>query len=445
MQDGFPDDKPPRRAAVHAAAPRARCSATSDAGIAACDAQRRLRRRGAGGAARRARVRPRRQRGGDASESRWRAAATSRAGRHASGDDAATVAGVTIARTSLDDARLGDSARLHRAARALEMLARRRTARLERALAEHLDCCTYRLDAWHARARELPARAMRERCGDGEAGRGTPHAGHLPRRLRLARGRAPAGARRCTGPSSCSTTISTKTPAATAAAARARQRERRLHPRAVAQPRGHRRGAAQRLPRQRDARRSPTRSRSTCRPSACAGRSAIIEGIRNGQSLGALLGYRFERGLHDRHALAEVRPVHLSPLRQAFPLRADRLSDHGDRPARPIEAIEARNVVDGLQLRRRTSSATAQSQLSVRLSHDAAPRPTKRQRAAINAEVDRAARRPRRRRRSRARRGRAPGGAGQLRPRRRRRSTLHDRPVPARARGRPHAAQRHRR
>ena len=32
---------------------------------------------------------------------------------------------------------------------------------------------------------------------------------------------------------------------------------------------------------------------------------SLLEGIRGGQSLGALLGYQFERGLHDRHGLAE--------------------------------------------------------------------------------------------------------------------------------------------
>jgi hypothetical protein len=38
----------------------------------------------------------------------------------------------------------------------------------------------------------------------------------------------------------------------------------------------------------------------------------LIEGIRNGQSLGALLGYQFERGLHDDYTARRSRPVHLS-------------------------------------------------------------------------------------------------------------------------------------
>lgn len=72
----------------------------------------------------------------------------------------------------------------------------------------------------------------------------------------------------------------------------------------------------------------------------------ILEGIRNGQSLGALLGYRFERGLHDRHAFAEVDRFIL-PLRKQFPLRADRLDTTKTPPGVSIEAIEARNVIDG--------------------------------------------------------------------------------------------------
>jgi hypothetical protein len=75
----------------------------------------------------------------------------------------------------------------------------------------------------------------------------------------------------------------------------------------------------------------------------------IVEGMRNGQSLGALLGYRLERGLHDRHAVAEV-DAFLLALRKAFPLVADRLDETRSADDVPIEAIEARNVVDGLAL-----------------------------------------------------------------------------------------------
>lgn len=86
---------------------------------------------------------------------------------------------------------------------------------------------------------------------------------------------------------------------------------------------------------------------------------AMLEGIRAGQGLADLLGYQFERGLHDRHSLAEVDKF-IYKLRKAFPLRADRikstqptaqeLSDVEAQGRNAIEAIEARNVIDGLAL-----------------------------------------------------------------------------------------------
>ena len=75
----------------------------------------------------------------------------------------------------------------------------------------------------------------------------------------------------------------------------------------------------------------------------------LLEGMRNGQSLGALLGYQLERGLHDGHGLAEVDELVLD-LRKAFPLVADRLEATQTAPDVPIESIEARNVVDGQAL-----------------------------------------------------------------------------------------------
>jgi hypothetical protein len=64
---------------------------------------------------------------------------------------------------------------------------------------------------------------------------------------------------------------------------------------------------------------------------------SVLQGLRNGQSLSALLGYRFERGLHDRHALAEVDSL-IHPLRLAFPTDGDR---------------DGRLPLDGLALARR--------------------------------------------------------------------------------------------
>jgi hypothetical protein len=84
---------------------------------------------------------------------------------------------------------------------------------------------------------------------------------------------------------------------------------------------------------------------------------AIIEGLRNGQSLAALLGYQFERGLHDRHSLAEV-DQYIYVLRDRFPLVANRLEDTKTTDHDSITAIEARNVVDGEALVNQIENAT---------------------------------------------------------------------------------------
>ncbi|MGH9495387.1 MAG: hypothetical protein ACRD3B_10345, partial [Candidatus Sulfotelmatobacter sp.] len=75
----------------------------------------------------------------------------------------------------------------------------------------------------------------------------------------------------------------------------------------------------------------------------------MLEGIRNGQSLGALLGYQFETGLHDDFSLVEIDQF-IYPMRKAFPLVADAIAATKTAPDVPIEAIEASNVLDGVKL-----------------------------------------------------------------------------------------------
>jgi hypothetical protein len=69
----------------------------------------------------------------------------------------------------------------------------------------------------------------------------------------------------------------------------------------------------------------------------------LLDGVRQGQPLGALLGYRFERRLQEAR-LARF----ISPFRELAPLVAQKL-EQTDQPA---EAIAANNVVDGLKLHR---------------------------------------------------------------------------------------------
>ena len=75
----------------------------------------------------------------------------------------------------------------------------------------------------------------------------------------------------------------------------------------------------------------------------------LLEGLRNGQTLGALLGYVFERSLHEAYAFAEV-DAFIYPLRQAFPLAGNQLKSTATDGTVDVRLVEARNVVDGVAL-----------------------------------------------------------------------------------------------
>ncbi len=74
----------------------------------------------------------------------------------------------------------------------------------------------------------------------------------------------------------------------------------------------------------------------------------LLDAVRQGQPLGAVLGYRFERGLHEDHPGHEVDRFIL-PFRELAPLVAKKLENTDE----PVESIAAHNVVDGLALSRR--------------------------------------------------------------------------------------------
>ena len=73
----------------------------------------------------------------------------------------------------------------------------------------------------------------------------------------------------------------------------------------------------------------------------------FLDGVRNGQDLGALLGYQFERGLHDRYGDPSLNQF-IPNFRQKYPLIADKITP-GPK-AEQIETKEARNVFDGYAL-----------------------------------------------------------------------------------------------
>jgi hypothetical protein len=114
----------------------------------------------------------------------------------------------------------------------------------------------------------------------------------------------------------------------------------------------------------------------------------LLDGLRQGQSLGALLGHQFERGLHDRYQQAEVDSF-IDALRQAFPLRAGRIGETvtGESRAADIGLVEARNVVDGLALVRHVTRNDVPD--TYKFGIDTLPDATEEQAAAISAEVRR--------------------------------------------------------
>ena len=74
---------------------------------------------------------------------------------------------------------------------------------------------------------------------------------------------------------------------------------------------------------------------------------ALLDGMRRGQSLGALLGYRLERRLHDRSGAGVELDRFIYVLRTLAPLRGGKLTD----PGSPVqESLAASDVVDGLRL-----------------------------------------------------------------------------------------------
>ena len=75
----------------------------------------------------------------------------------------------------------------------------------------------------------------------------------------------------------------------------------------------------------------------------------LVGGVRQGQSLGALLGYRFERALHDAELDTEIDNFRRQYAIPTVPEPAGP-DANGQLWARSTEAIAARNVVDGMAL-----------------------------------------------------------------------------------------------
>ncbi|MFI5593132.1 hypothetical protein ACIA5G_49355 [Amycolatopsis sp. NPDC051758] len=237
----------------------------------------------------------------------------------------------------------GPTAALDEQARSLGVLSTLPTAKLERVLTEHLDLATYRLDAWRLGLANERLTELRF-APDGTARPGLhlgaygfledvhPHAANLePVTLTGPLAKVFAGAKPLLHDPGNKGFVHAPSlgHARTAAVLRA----------------GH---VANETPESAD---PFAVNLSSARVRVAL---SILDGMRQGQSLGALLGYRFERGLHDRDAEAEVDEV-IAGLRLKFPLRAAKIPQTADAEPAEIGQVEARNVVDGLALARHLS------------------------------------------------------------------------------------------
>lgn len=208
--------------------------------------------------------------------------------------------------------------------RALEKLALTPTARLERLMTEHLDCCTYRLDAWMTGLVGFQLASMRyARRQDGEGvEEGTPHRkgiylgayGWLENVRPANKTLTPV---RLEG--ELDEIFNKKTPGGVPLPPIVRDTANQgyIHAPSVNHAvtaavlrNGYVANATPEQPDLLKVNLSSERVRRALR---------IIEGIRGGQSLATLLGYEFERGLHDRYQMAECDRF-IYPLRLVFPL-----------------------------------------------------------------------------------------------------------------------------
>lgn len=83
----------------------------------------------------------------------------------------------------------------------------------------------------------------------------------------------------------------------------------------------------------------------------------LLNGVSEGQSLGALLGYDFERSLHEAFPGLEL-DAYIDVFRRTYPLVAGKLTPAAAADANvPGEQLASRNVVDGLMLVRRYQEA----------------------------------------------------------------------------------------
>lgn len=217
---------------------------------------------------------------------------------------------------------------------ALGRLAGLPTARLERLFAEHMDTCSYRLDAWHTGMFTSRLRAMRSK---NKKSKGSYYGlyGYVenlksrpaPRKLResdIPKDLRPDGVKEVTVFPDNGGFVHAPSQAHAVTAAVLRN------------------GYLSHANRTQENRFAINLDSSRVRKAM-----AIVEGLRGNQTLSVLLGYRLERGLHENHPGLEL-DTFIYVLRERFPITSKRLNEV--ETGHNAEVIEARNVVDGYDL-----------------------------------------------------------------------------------------------
>ncbi len=231
---------------------------------------------------------------------------------------------------------IDEAAYLQQMRAALETLSNLSTARLERCFTEHIDTCTYRLDAWQTGLFKTRLDAMR-RTERGKLGayigafgwveNARPSTSWLavtdvPERLKSSRG-APLREYAGNGGFIHAPSINHATAAALLRS-------------------GYMSHATTENPDVFSVNVSSERVRRAL---------FILQGMRNGQSIEALLGYQFERGIHDRASVDPTLGVlngFIFDIRVAFPIKRVRVG--AGEFAGVEETVEAYDVVNGVTL-----------------------------------------------------------------------------------------------
>ena len=240
---------------------------------------------------------------------------------------------------------------------ALEQLAPASTARLERALVEHLDCCQYRLDAWETALFAQRLQAHRRVTSGSETRQMGIYLGAFgwveqlkPTAKTFLRSEDLPASLRPRDPGPLLEEDSVGGPTIRGASRQGGFLHAPSFNHAAA-------GALLRNAYLSHADSTHAEMLSVNLSSARVRNAQfILEGLRNGQPIEALLGYQFERGLHDRTsdsaARGDVPVIELNqfilPYRQAFPFESREVVQAGTGPA--TETVPPYSVVNGLKL-----------------------------------------------------------------------------------------------